>query len=128
MIKKHTVLGASILQKTMDEFKTGSYMQIGFQLVKHHHENWDGSGYPEGLSGENIPLSARIMAVADVYDALRSERSYKKSFSHEKTMSIMIRESGIKFDPEIIDVLKSIHDKFEKNTVLLKSNSAILKI
>lgn len=68
-----------------------------------HHERWDGLGYPHGLKGDEIPLSARIMALADVYDALRSKRCYKKSLSHEESCMIITREKGKQFDPDIVD-------------------------
>ena len=71
-------------------------------MANYHHEKWDGNGYPEHLSGEDIPLSARVMAVADVFDALISDRVYKKAFSFEKAMSIIQEESGTHFDPEVV--------------------------
>ena len=73
-------------------------------LANFHHEKWDGTGYPRGLKGQEIPLSARIMAVADVFDALVSRRSYKEPFSFEKAMQIIQEDSGSRFDPAIVDV------------------------
>jgi len=69
-----------------------------------HHEKWDGSGYPHGLSGEEIPVSGRLMALADVYDALISERVYKKAFSHEKARDIIVEGKGVHFDPDVVSV------------------------
>ncbi len=78
-MKKHTLIGAEILSETRDKSGINIY-DTAVDIVKHHHEKWDGTGYPDGLKGQEIPLSARIMAVADVYDALISKRRYKKSF------------------------------------------------
>jgi putative two-component system response regulator len=80
-------------------------------MAAFHHERWDGHGYPSGLSKYEIPLSARIMAVADVFDALRSKRSYKEGFTLETTMDIMLKESGFHFDPVIIKALKILIDE-----------------
>lgn len=76
---------------------------MGIEIAQSHHEKYDGTGYPEGLSGNAIPLSARIMALTDVYDALRSKRPYKPSLSHSEATDIIIKESGTQFDPEIVD-------------------------
>lgn len=113
VIQEHTTLGATVLQNAVSNISFKSYFDIAIQLVKHHHENWDGSGYPDGLAGENIPLSARIMAVADVYDALTTERVYKKAFTHNKALQIIKEESGKKFDPEIINNLFKITNIFK---------------
>ena len=77
-------------------------------MAAYHHERWDGRGYPEGLKGEEIPLSARIMAVADVFDALVSKRSYKEPFSFEKAVSIITEESGTHFDPSVVKAFLNI--------------------
>ena len=73
-------------------------------MQKNHHEKWDGSGYPDGLAGESIPLCARIMGIVDVYDALRSKRHYKKAMSHEKACSIILKNKGTHFDPQLVEV------------------------
>ncbi len=113
IIKTHPEKGAEVLANAAESLDFQSFFEMGIQIVLHHHENWDGSGYPKGLSGENIPLSARIMALADVYDALRTERTYKAAFSHDKAVQIITEDSGKKFDPEIIDAFLNIEDKFE---------------
>ena len=77
-----------------------------------HHERWDGKGYPNGLEGEEIPLSGRIMAIADVYDALISNRLYKESVSHEKAVEIMLAGRGSQFDPQLIDAFGEMHSTF----------------
>lgn len=102
-IKLHCEYGANILKKAEKKLNFESYLALAIQLVMYHHERWDGNGYPEGLRGDAIPLSARIMAIADVYDALRSERCYKKGFSHEKSCEIILEERGKHFDPDIVD-------------------------
>ena len=82
-------------------------------MALYHHEKYDGSGYPSGLSGNDIPLSARIMAVADVYDALRSSRHYKEGFSQEKSMAIIEESRGSHFDPDIAEIFLSHIDEIE---------------
>ena len=86
-------------------------MKLGAKLAHYHHENWDGSGYPEGLKGLEIPLEARIMAIADVVDALGSKRSYKEPWSNDKILKLIKAESEIKFDPELVDI---VVDKFDE--------------
>jgi putative two-component system response regulator len=78
-----------------------------------HHEKWDGSGYPNGLSGEDIPLQGRLMAIVDVYDALISERPYKKAFSHEQAVRIILAGRGTHFDPVLTDVFEQVADQFQ---------------
>jgi putative two-component system response regulator len=109
IIKTHTTIGAMTLQQVRNKYPQNAFVNMGIALTRSHHEKWDGSGYPDGLSGENIPLSARIMAVADVYDALRSERPYKKAFSHEKSCGIIREGNGSHFDPDIVAAFNSIH-------------------
>jgi len=85
-----------------------SFLTIGKLVAYHHHEKWDGSGYPHGLTGEAIPLSARIVAVADVYDALRSQRPYKDAFSHKDALAIIADGSGSHFDPGLVAAFMDI--------------------
>ena len=112
-MKKHVELGAISLQKMINETDKESFLYTARDMAHYHHEKWDGTGYPSGLKGEEIPISARIMAIADVYDALTTKRPYKEPFSHEDTVNIIIegREKG--FDPNMIDVFKEISYKFE---------------
>ncbi|MEM8796836.1 MAG: HD domain-containing phosphohydrolase, partial [Pseudomonadota bacterium] len=88
------------------------FLDIARQIAIAHHEKWDGSGYPYGLKGEAIPLPARIMALADVYDALRSKRPYKAAFSHEKARSIIVEGRGSHFDPDVVDAFLACEPKF----------------
>jgi putative two-component system response regulator len=85
----------------------------------YHHERWDGSGYPHGLKETDIPLQGRILAVADVYDALVSERPYKRAFSHEEAIDIILKNSGTHFDPNIADVLSEVETQFQEVTTCL---------
>jgi putative two-component system response regulator len=89
----------------------------------YHHEKWNGTGYPRGLSGEDIPLEGRIMAIADVYDALVSERPYKKALPHEKAVEIMLEGSGTHFDPELILAFSNIADDFWIQSMVDSSSS-----
>ena len=86
---------------------------MGIEIARSHHEKWNGKGYPDGLRGEAIPFPARIMAVADVYDALRSERCYKPPFSHRKSCAIIIDDSGEHFDPEAVAAFQTLEGDFE---------------
>jgi len=80
----------------------------------YHHEKWDGSGYPLGLSGKDIPIAAQVMALADVYDAVTSERVYKKAFSREEARSIIVNSAGKHFDPDLVAAFKLLEDKFHQ--------------
>lgn len=111
-MKQHTNLGGMALQKVIDATADESFLYVAKDMALCHHERWDGTGYPSGLSGYNIPLCARIMALADVYDALTSERHYKKPYSHSKAVEIILNGSGTHFEPCIVDVFKTISDKF----------------
>jgi len=102
-IKRHCEYGEMILQKAAHKLIFQSFLTIALQLVMYHHEKWNGKGYPLGLTGEEIPLSARIMALSDVYDALRSKRYYKDAYSHEKSVEIICEEKGKHFDPLIVE-------------------------
>lgn len=110
IIKKHSLLGGQALSAIDRQFKGQSFLTIAKEIAYYHHERWDGTGYPEGLVGDQIPLSARIVAIADVYDALTSKRSYKSRYSHEKAVAIILEEKGGLFDPEIVEAFL-VHEK-----------------
>lgn len=102
VMKTHTTKGAEVIENVMRGVESDEYVDLAKEIALYHHERWDGTGYPTGLAGEQIPLAARIMAVADVYDALTAERCYKKAFSKEKALQIIKEESGTHFDPEVV--------------------------
>lgn len=105
IMKEHTINGAYILKAYPDPMAT--------QIATFHHEKWNGNGYPYGISGDDIPLTSRIVAIADVYDALRMKRSYKAPFTHEKAMEIIIKDSGSHFDPDLVEIFININTEFK---------------
>ncbi|MBF0384014.1 MAG: two-component system response regulator [Magnetococcales bacterium] len=112
-MKQHTNYGRDAIaaaEKTMS--RADNFLIFAKDIAYSHQEKWDGSGYPEGLSGDDIPISARLMAVADVYDALISRRVYKEPFSHEKSVAIIKDGKGSHFDPDMVDAFIEIADKF----------------
>lgn len=114
LMKKHTVYGGEVIEKTRPASADISYLKVAKDLATYHHEWWNGRGYPEGLKGEDIPLSARIMAVADVFDALVSRRCYKDGFSFEKSMAIIREESGTHFDPLVAGAFLNAGEEVRK--------------
>ena len=104
IMKTHTTAGKKIMDHTISTVEGDSYLKEARNMAAYHHERWDGKGYPEGLHGEVIPLSARIMAVADVFDALASPRVYKPAFPLEKALAILQEGSGTQFDPKCVEV------------------------
>lgn len=112
-IKLHTVFGAHLLDNAMGELQeTASFLSVAREIIIGHHERWDGSGYPNQISGQDIPLSARVMAIVDVYDALISRRPYKEPFSHEKAVDILMEGCGTHFDPYLISISEPIFPLF----------------
>ncbi|MDD6333618.1 MAG: response regulator [Clostridia bacterium] len=102
-MEKHATMGASTFHKIRKKFPESEFLEIAEEMALYHHERWDGKGYPTGKKGTDIPLCARIMSIVDVYDALTSERPYKKPFSHEKSMALIVEGRGTQFDPELVD-------------------------
>lgn len=113
VVKTHTVIGANTLLAVRDHHPNNEFIRIGVDIARHHHERWDGNGYPDGLSGENIPVSARIMAVTDVYDAVRSVRVYKDAMTHREAVRIIVEGRGTQFDPTVVDAFLRKSEKFE---------------
>lgn len=111
-IKMHPVIGAETLRAVDKQYPGNSFIQTGIDIAEFHHEKWNGNGYPHGLSKDQIPLVARIMALGDVYDALTSKRCYKEAFSHEKSVKIITKDSGEHFDPEVIDAFLNVEKEF----------------
>ena len=113
IMKTHVTIGAATLERILLQYPKNSFINMGVLLTKYHHERWDGGGYPEGLKGHEIPLPARIMMLADIYDALRSKRPYKDGFSHEESKQIIINESEKTFDPEIVQAFLALEKQFD---------------
>lgn len=120
LMKCHAAYGRDTIERAARKIKGDNFLKMGAEIAGFHHEKWDGTGYPTGLAGEAIPLSGRIMAISDVYDALISRRCYKPPFPHEKSMQIIREGSGSLFDPAIVDAffaiepeIKSIAEKFK---------------
>jgi cyclic di-GMP phosphodiesterase len=113
-MKKHTTQGAETLAQVADRYPGNSFINMGVEIARWHHEKWNGNGYPDRLKGEEIPLSALIMAVADVYDALTSERCYKKAFPHEEAVRILRAESGEHFAPYVISAFLDLESEFHQ--------------
>lgn len=101
-MKMHSIIGGEIFKFIRERIPDREFALIAEQIARYHHEKWNGKGYPEGLKGEEIPLVARIMSIVDVYDALTSERPYKKPFTHKKSMTMIAAKSGLDFDPDLV--------------------------
>ncbi len=114
IMKGHANAGYEIIEKAIANLEESGYLEQGKQMAHYHHEKWDGSGYPDHLKGEQIPLSARVMAVADVFDALLSRRSYKEPFTFEKAMSIIKEGSGKHFDPKVVSAFEAASEEIKK--------------
>ena len=112
-ISLHATIGAETLRSVHAEYPGNSIIAMGIDIAQSHHEKYDGTGYPERLKGDAIPLSARIVALADVYDALRSKRTYKLALPHSETAEIIIKGRGTQFDPEVVDAFARRSPEFE---------------
>ena len=110
-MKKHTIRGRDALRFAELKLGGNSFMRYAREIAYTHQEKWDGTGYPEGIKGEEIPMSGRIMAIADVYDALVSKRFYKPAFSHKKALEIIKDGKGKHFDPDMVDAFLAVGDK-----------------
>ncbi|MCL2744631.1 MAG: response regulator [Planctomycetaceae bacterium] len=113
IMKKHTTIGAETLNSALKKFPGVSFLKMARDTAESHHEKYDGTGYPKGLKGDEIPLCGRIMALADVYDALMSQRVYKKAFAREETRQIIIDGAGSHFDPDVVQCFLSKESQFE---------------
>lgn len=114
VMKTHTTLGKNAIEIPDGILKNSGFLRFVREIAYTHHEKWDGSGYPQGLKGEAIPISGRLMAVADVYDALISKRVYKPAFSHEKAVAIIADGRGTHFDPDMVDQFLQIKSQFKE--------------
>ena len=131
IIKTHSQLGGEMLNNANEvfkkRFKKDSFLKVASNIAYYHHEKWDGSGYPKGLKGEDIPMCARVVAVVDVYDALRSKRVYKEAFSHQEAVEIIKNSSKTHFDPMVVDIFlkleKEFDDTFKNSNIQIKTIS-----
>ncbi len=108
VMRTHTAIGAETIQRVLSRFPEYEFLELARQVAAYHHERWDGTGYPEKLAGEAIPLCARVVAVADVFDALTTHRVYKAALSVDDAVAIMAEGRGRHFDPVILDVFLEI--------------------
>ncbi|NTW95201.1 MAG: HD domain-containing protein [Erysipelotrichaceae bacterium] len=112
LMKTHTLIGSDILEKIHKNYPQNEFINMGLNIARSHHERYDGTGYPDGLKGEAIPLSARIMALCDVYDALTTQRPYKEAFPHSKAVELIKAEKGSHFDPVIVEIFLNNQNRF----------------
>lgn len=119
LMKQHTIFGENVLAAAEHGKDNLTFLQLGREITRSHHERWDASGYPDGLPGHEIPLAARIISLADVYDALTSNRVYKPPFSHEESREIIVRESGRQFDPHVVQAFLKREDDFKETRMRL---------
>jgi len=113
-IRQHPIIGGQVIEEIEKNIKGRSLYMLGREIAFYHHEKWNGTGYPEGLSKEEIPLSARIIALVDVYDALTSDRPYKKAYSHDVARNIIIKGRNTHFNPQIVDAFLEIENLFKQ--------------
>jgi putative two-component system response regulator len=113
-MKKHTLHGANALSLAERELKSSSFLRLARRMIASHHERWDGKGYPKGLKEDDIPVEGRLMAVADVYDALISRRVYKEALPHEEAVQIMRSGRGTQFDPDILEAFLELEKEFQR--------------
>jgi response regulator RpfG family c-di-GMP phosphodiesterase len=114
VMRRHPLVGGKALEDAEKRLGERSFLSIGSDVAYYHHEHWDGGGYPFGFKGQEIPLSARMVAIADVYDALTTERRYKRSFSHEEAFRIIVDGKGKQFDPELVEVFQELEAEFKR--------------
>ena len=112
IMKTHTIIGGKTLGQALAEYPEARFLEVARNIAFWHHERFDGSGYPHGLAGEDIPLSGRIVALADVYDALTSKRPYKKAYPHEAAREIILEKRGRHFDPDVVDAFNESDAEF----------------
>ena len=112
-MKEHTLIDASMLDK-LEHYKDEKMIKIAYQICRWHHERWDGKGYPDGLKGEEIPISAQVVSIVDVYDALTSERCYKKAFDHDTAIKMILDGQCGQFNPVLLKCLKELSLQFSK--------------
>jgi putative two-component system response regulator len=114
IMKNHVSVGVEAIEEIIKNTKEHEFLKYALRIAGTHHEKWDGSGYPNGLRGNSIPLEGRLMAVADVYDALISKRQYKEPFTHAKACQIIEEGAGMQFDPVLVDIFRNVETEFER--------------
>lgn len=114
VMKKHSVLGGEIIQEIFKDMDDKEFLNIAYDVTRYHHEKWNGNGYPEGLVGKEIPFSARIMAIADVFDAISAKRCYRDAMPLDKCFAIIKEGKGVDFDPVLTDLFLNAREKVEK--------------
>jgi putative two-component system response regulator len=112
-MKTHTAIGSEIVEMMLNEDDDLRFKKHCYDISRYHHERWDGKGYPDGLAGEAIPFSARLLAVVDVYDALVSPRCYKPAMPHQAAVDIITGGAGSQFDPEVVQAFLAVQEQFE---------------
>ena len=122
IMRTHPVIGADTLRAVDEQHPGNQFINVGVAIAEAHHEKWDGSGYPYAMKGEEIPLEARILALGDVYDALTSQRCYKKAFSREKTNTIIQESIGSHFDPDVGEIYVENEEEFAKIRAFYKDS------
>jgi putative two-component system response regulator len=126
IMKTHVNAGVLAIKTIMNELGSANehqFLSYALLFAETHHEKWDGTGYPKGLKGKDIPLEGRLMAIADVYDALISVRAYKEAFTHEESCEIIINSSGTHFDPVLVDVFCRVEDNFKQITMEINART-----
>ncbi len=113
IMQQHTIIGAETLRAVNENHPGNAFVFMGIEVAMYHHECWNGAGYPYGLAGTDIPLPARILSLADTYDALTSKRCYKDAFSHEKSRNIILENEGAQFDPEVVRAFLEREEEFQ---------------
>jgi len=126
LINQHTTFGADTLKSIHERYGNDELLDMSIDIAIAHHERWDGTGYPNNLKEEDIPLTARIVSIADVYDALTSVRVYKDAMSHEKAVGILREGRGTQFDPNLLDAFLRVADEFDKIRFSMQPNYSIL--
>ena len=123
IMSKHPKMGYDVLMDATRELHDNPMVRIAADIALAHHERWDGQGYPSGLKGEEIPVGARLMAVADVYDALVSRRPYKDAYPHQFAVGEIVKAKGTQFDPDVVDAFLTIADELPATYELFKDQT-----
>lgn len=123
-MKQHTIIGARMLD-SLEMYHDEEMMKYAYEICRWHHERYDGKGYPDGLKGEEIPISAQVVSLADVYDALVSDRVYKKAYSHEKAIEMILNGECGMFNPLLLECLVEIQDKVRKELGIKDVNECL---